>query len=239
MKTGSSIINNHISTDIPQVPVPCRKWVLTQEAFDRLLASLGEDRESAGMRYLEIRSNLIRFFEWRGSPFPEDHADETINRIAKKISESEQIRNPDSYYLGVARMLLLEFNRERVRQEKALNELTRSMINSGQPDDFDARIDCLRGCLEHLSPENRELILKYYHGEKGAKIDRRKELAERFGLQINALRMRALRIRESLQQCVETCQKQCDSNCADSALAALVSQKVVNKSDNPSNSPSF
>jgi DNA-directed RNA polymerase specialized sigma24 family protein len=239
MKTASSTINYHISTDIPQVQVPSRKWVLTQEAFDRLLASLGEDRESAGMRYLEIRSNLVRFFEWRGSPFPQDHADETINRIARKISESEQIRNPDSYYLGVARMLLLEFNRERVRHEKALNELTRSIVTSGQSDDSDARIDCLRGCLEHLSPENRELILKYYNGEKGAKIDSRKKLAERFGLQINTLRMRALRIREGLQKCVENCQKQCGSNCANSALAALVSGKVVNKSDNPSNSPAF
>lgn len=239
MKPSLTTINHFISTDIPQVPVPRRKWVLTQDAFDRLLASLGEDRESAGERYVEIRSNLIRFFEWRGSPFPEDYADETINRIAKRISESEEIRNPDSYYLGVARMLLLELNREHVKQQKALTELTSSMITSCQSDESEAHIDCLRSCLEHLSAENRELILKYYNGEKGAKIDSRKKLAEQFGVSINTLRMRALRIRESLQRCVENCQEQCNSNCTDSSFAALVSREDATINDNPSISPSY
>src|SRR5882724_2197817 len=135
MKSSVRTIDDCISTDTRAGSAPRRRWVLTQEAFDGLLASLGEDRESAGERYLEIRSNLIRFFQWRGSPFPEDHADETINRIAKRISEREEIRNPASYFLGVARMLLLEINRERIRQEQALNELTSLSNTSNQPDE--------------------------------------------------------------------------------------------------------
>src|SRR5258705_1304439 len=87
MKASIRTVNRIISTDMQAVSHPRRKWVLKPEAFDRLLDSLGEDRESAGKRYLEIRSNLVRFFEWRGSPVPEDHADETINRVAKRISE--------------------------------------------------------------------------------------------------------------------------------------------------------
>lgn len=207
MKAALSTVSHCVQTDTPAFPFPRRRWVLTQEAFDVLLASLGEDRESAGKRYLEIRGNLIRFFEWRGCPFPEDHADETINRIAKRISESEEIRNPDSYYLGVARMLLLEFNRERARQQQALSELTSSMISSNQSDESETRIDCLRNCLQQLSSDNRELILQYYAEEKGSKIDRRKKLAEQFGISINTLRMRALRIREHLQRGVENCQE--------------------------------
>lgn len=213
MKSSVRTIDDCISTDTRPGSVPRRKWVLTQDAFDRLLASLGEDRESAGERYLEIRSNLIRFFQWRGSPFPEDHADETINRIAKRISEREEIRNPASYYLGVARMLLLEINRERVMQQQALSELQCSLITSDQPDESEAPLDCLRECLQHLSSENRELILQYYSGERSAKIDSRKKLAERFGIPVNTLRMRALRIREDLQRRVENCQEQCTSNC--------------------------
>jgi len=189
-----------------------------------LLASLGEDRESAGERYLEIRSNLIRFFQWRGSSFPEDHADETINRIAKKISEKEEIRNPASYYLGVARMLLLEINRERVMQQQALSELTYSEITSDQSDESEGRIDCLRACLQRLSSENRELILQYYSGEKSAKIDSRRKLSQRLGIPVNTLRMRALRIRENLQQCIENCQEQCNPNCANGSLGTLASR---------------
>ena len=213
MKSSVRTIDDCISTDTRAVSVPRRKWVLTQEAFDGLLGSLGEDRESAGERYLEIRGNLIRFFQWRGSQFPEDHADETINRVAKKISEREEIRNPASYYLGVARMLLLEINRERVLQQQALSELTYSEITSDQSDESEGRIDCLRACLQRLSSENRELILQYYSGEKSAKIDSRKKLSQRLWIPVNTLRMRALRIRENLQRCVENCQEQCNPNC--------------------------
>src|SRR5688572_31051667 len=80
-----------------------QKWTLTQEAFDKLLLSFGDDRDTGGKKYLEIRSNLTRFFEWRGCPFPEDHADETINRIAKRVGEGEQVLNPMGYAIGVAR----------------------------------------------------------------------------------------------------------------------------------------
>jgi len=221
MKSSVRTIDDCISTDARAGSVPRRKWVLTKEAFDGLLDSLGEDRESAGERYLEIRSNLIKFFQWRGSPFPEDHADETINRVAKKISEREEIRNPASYYLGVARMLLLEINRERVIQQQALSELTYSEITSDQSDESEGRIHCLRACLQRLSSENRELILQYYSREKSAKIDSRKKLSQRLGIPVNTLRMRALRIRENLQQCIENCQEQCNPNCANRSLGTL------------------
>src|ERR1043165_1611062 len=71
-----------------------QKWTLTQEAFDKLLIALGGDRDSGSEKYLELRTNLTRFFEWRGCSFPEDHADETINRMAKKVAEGEEILNP-------------------------------------------------------------------------------------------------------------------------------------------------
>jgi DNA-directed RNA polymerase specialized sigma24 family protein len=198
-------VSNCISNDGQKDSVTRSKWVLTQEAFDRLLASLGEHREIAGERYVEIRKNLVRFFEWRGSDAPEDNADETINRIARRISEGEQIRNPGSYCLGVARLLLLEKNGERARQQQVLAELTNSISNSAEVQQEDARVDCLRDCLQQLPSANRELILQYYCGDGGAKIKIRKNLAARLGIPINTLRMRALRIREELQRLVENC----------------------------------
>lgn len=189
-----------------------RKWTLTQEAFDGLLSALGGDRDSAGERYQEIRSNLIRFFEWRGCSFPEDHADETINRVAKRISEGEEILNPSAYFIGVARMLLLEINKARDRASQALSEMASSQADLPASDPFeseesDARIECLRECLQSLSSDNRELIIQYYQGEKGARIENRKRLTERLKVSVNTLRMRALRLREKLQTCVEDCLK--------------------------------
>ena len=184
---------------------PRQKWALNQEAFDRLLVAFDADRETAGRKYLEIRNNLTRFFEWRGCSFPEDHADETINRMAKRVSEGEEILNHSGYAMGVARLLLLEINKGRQREQSALAEIGAAPDVYVPEDDGESRLTCLRSCLQTLSPDNRELILQYYQGEKGEKIENRKKLLQRLGIPVNTLRMRALRLRERLQACVEEC----------------------------------
>ena len=181
------------------------RWVLTQEAFDGLLACLNSDREAAGRKYLEIRSNLIRFFEWRGCAFPEDHSDETINRVARRVSEGEVIRNPAGYFLGVGRLVLLEVYKEREKEQQSLGELAYSQAESNDFEQLEPRTECLKRCLEGQSPDNRELILHYYQGEKGTKIENRRRLSERLKTPRNTLRMRALRLRERLQVCVADC----------------------------------
>ena len=185
--------------------VPRQKWTLNQEAFDKLLVAFDEDRDTAGRKYLEIRNNLTRFFEWRGCSFPEEHADETINRMAKRVVEGEQILNHSGYAMGVARLLLLEINKGRQREQSALAEISTAPEAYVPEDDGERRLTCLRSCLQTLSPDNRELILQYYQGEKGEKIGNRKKLLERLGIPVNTLRMRALRLREKLQSCVEEC----------------------------------
>lgn len=182
-----------------------QKWTLTQDAFDKLLVAFGGDREDAGRKYLEIRNNLTRFFEWRGCAFPEDHADETINRIAKRVAEGEAIANHAGYAMGVARMLLLEINKGRQREQSALAEMGAAPDVFAQEAEDESRLNCLRSCLQTLSPDNRELILQYYQGEKGEKIGNRKKLLDQLGIPVNTLRMRALRLREKLQSCVEEC----------------------------------
>src|SRR5262249_42201745 len=133
-----------------------RKWALTQKAFDKLLAALGPDRESAAEKYLEVRGNLIRFFEFRGCPYPEDHTDETINRVAKRACEGEEIRNPAGYFLGVARMLLLEIHKERAKERQALSELADAGAVLYEFEELEPRVQCLERCLGNLSTENRE-----------------------------------------------------------------------------------
>ena len=186
-------------------PKTSRKWTLTSEAFDNLLAAFDLDRDSAGKKYLAVRANLIRFFEWRGCPFPEDHADETFNRVARKIEAGEDIRSPSSYVMGVARLLVLEIIKSHSRQREALDEYQKSFNEVADIPDSEDRIDCLQKCLQQLSPENRELIIQYYQGDKREKIENRKKLGDRLGVAMNTLRMRAQRLREHLQSCVEEC----------------------------------
>jgi len=183
-----------------------QKWTLTQEAFDRLLAALGHDRDTAAARYLEIRRNLVRLFEWRGCSTPEEYADETINRCARKMGEGDDIRDVPTYCIGIARMVLLEMRRDRAREARPLEEAPEPRVPAAEPEmDVDRRAECLRGCLGQLSPDTRKLILHYYQGDKGDKIRNRKSLTELLGVPASTLRMRALRVRERLQMCAENC----------------------------------
>ena len=51
----------------PEVGAPQATWTLmSQNAFDRLLAAVGEARDAGARRYIELRRNLVRLFEWRG-----------------------------------------------------------------------------------------------------------------------------------------------------------------------------
>ena len=182
-----------------------RRSELAREALDGFLNSLGPDRDAAGTQYLAIHKNLVRFFEWRGCPFPEDHADEAITRVAKRIAGGEEIRDPASYVIGVARFLLLEIYKEQEKERRIAAAQPDVQPDSGESDQVEQRAECLRRCLDQLSPANRELILQYYEGERSQKINNRKQLTEKLKLSVNTLRMRALRIRGSLQECMEGC----------------------------------
>src|SRR5438309_6302132 len=85
-----------------------KDWTLTKEAFERLLSSLDARRDRAGEKYENVRRKLIEFFEARGSHSPADHADETINRVARRLDEGESIQDLSAYFYGVARLLFKE-----------------------------------------------------------------------------------------------------------------------------------
>jgi DNA-directed RNA polymerase specialized sigma24 family protein len=190
----------------PVSDAPRQKWSLTQQAFDGLLSSLGPDRDAAADRYLEIRKNLVRLFEWRGCPTPDEYADEAINRCARKIGEGEEIRDVATYCIGIGRMLLLEMSRDRTKEERPLDQATEPPAVPVEPENDDERgVECLQRCLAQLAPENRDLILSYYQGDKGEKIKKRKGLKDLFGIPASTLRMRALRLREKLQVCAQNC----------------------------------
>lgn len=184
-------------TDRPS-RAPDGRWSLTQESFDSLLAWLDSDRERAGRRYEEIRRRLIKIFACRGCHEPEDLADETINRVAKKVADISATYegDPALYFYGVANKVHLESVKKRPASPAP---------PAPQAEEFEREHDCLERCMELLPPRNRELVLQYYHEERGAKIEHRQALADQLGIALNALRIRAHRIRMTLRRCVEAC----------------------------------
>ena len=186
------------------VSSPEKERELTSIAFTKLLAKLSADPEIAGVEYEDLRRRLIKFFEWRGAFFPEDLADETLNRTARKIDEGEEIeKNVIALALGVAHFVFLETSRRPDNRRAQMEELIPvAAPPEHQVEDDDLRVVYLRECLRGLSKESRELIIEYYREEGRAKIEDRKALAEKLGISLNALFSRAKRIRDRLEQCV-------------------------------------
>ena len=179
-------------------------WRLTQEAFDAFLARLDPDRARAGERYEALRAKLVRFFDWSGVRAAEEWADETINRAARKIEEGEEVRNLQAYCGGVARMVAREATKAQERAQE-LDERTPAPADDEETAELERRRECLRSCLAALPPDHRELVLGYFAGDSRARIDGRKELAARLGVELNALRIRVHRIRAKLELCVRDC----------------------------------
>jgi len=181
---------------------------LTEQAFIRLLERLGDDEEQAAQKYEDLRHTLIRSFEWRGAPFPEEHADETLNRLARKLDEGVEIRNFSEYTYTVARLVWLEALKGDQKRREPLDELEHEPVardTSHEIAEKEARLNCLDDCLDALPAESRDLIMEYYVDEKRGRIDRRRNLAERLGLRRDALANRAQRLRDKLEQCVTQC----------------------------------
>jgi DNA-directed RNA polymerase specialized sigma24 family protein len=196
--------------------MPRADITLTQHAFARLLQWLDDGIDSRGERYLDMRQRLARYFDRRNRPLPDDLADETLNRIARTLTDDGTISvtPPARYCYVVARFVLLDDTRRREHTTVPLNGPRRletpapSPANpdpDGEPARSERQFDCLERCVETLAAAQRTLILDYYGDERHAKIAHCRALAERLGITLNALAVRACRIRDTLEACVEDC----------------------------------
>ncbi len=172
---------------------------LRQEEFDRLLSWLDSDHERAGLVYEKIRWRLIAILASRGCAIAEELADETIDRVARRVIDiqSTYVGDKAIYFLGVM---------NNVHHEYLKRPPLPRLVEPNDDIEAKERVHlCLDNCLEKLSPHARQMIQRYYAESKRAKIDLRKLIAQELGTSINTLRLRALRIRGKLQACIQQC----------------------------------
>lgn len=183
------------------------KWTLTPEAFDKLLNAFSEDRDEAGIQYELARRRLVRFFEWRGIGNAEECADETLNRVARRIDEGQKIDKLMPFIYGVAHNILLEENKRRERAPIDLDHAPPEglVVLPPEPVDPDLRLSCLDHCMEELGLETANVILGYYEGQGRVKIENRRKLADKLQIPLNALRIRVCRNKRTLEDCITEC----------------------------------
>lgn len=187
-----------------------KNWAPTQDAFQNFLKWLDQGVDSGGERYLEMRRRLISYFDRKNCLSADDLADETLTRVAQKLDEKGAITglSPAHYCYVVAKFVFLEYLRRPEQGQTSIEDLPgplQSGTNSAIKAFTQDRMECLELCLKKLPSEDRELILDYYQGEHRVKIERRAHLAERLRLSLNALSIRACRIRQRLELCVRRC----------------------------------
>lgn len=177
---------------------------LTATALRGLLDRLGGDAEKGAAELAALHRRLWEFFDRRGVPEPALLADETLDRVARRLEEGEAVESVRAYCYGVAKRVMLEWHREHAREAAALRESLQGEPPASAPLD-EARVACLERCLGELPSESREFILRYYQGQGSVHLGERKGLAEALAVSSGALKMRAYRIRGQLEDCLARC----------------------------------
>lgn len=197
-----------------------KDWTLNQTALNQILNWLDAGWDSHGESYLEMRRRLVFYFDRKNCFSPDDLADETLNRVARKLEEKGGITNvsPAHYCYIVAKFVFLESVRGEKHTGKSVEEITESgaalpaLTTPSRPGEAaegrEKMLKCLEHCLARLPSDDRNLIVEYYQSERKGKIERRSGLAARLGLTLNALSIRACRIRSKLENCMKSCSQE-------------------------------
>lgn len=184
-----------------------KKTVITPNDFDVLLGWLDENRDKAAEKYEKIRQRLIQIFCNRGCYEAEELADETFDRVARKLPGTiETYRGePALYFYGVANNVYHEWIRRQARSKPL--EFEEEIPAPVEAERATEEIECLKKCLTGLSYENRRLVVSYYSKQKRSRIELRKHLAGLCGITPGALQIRVYRIRQTLRECITGCLK--------------------------------
>ncbi len=193
-----------------------KDWVLTAEAFGKLLLSFDENQEKASLIYEDIRKRLIRQFTAGQSLFADEQADEVFNRIARKIAEENFMldrENPYPYFHQVARYVLLEYQRKSRRKILGLEDLSAGEEPSYNTADIlektyekfrtELGLKALRQCREHLDTQELVMLDKYNEALGKDKKHRHQQLAINLGKSQNALKISVSRARNKLIECAK------------------------------------
>ena len=173
----------------------------TPAEFEKFLAWLDPERDEAARQFERIRKRLIQIFIARGCIDAEMLSDEVINRVCVRI-EQVKLNYPDPLRCCVG--FVDNVHREYLRDERKKDNVNwppsrRSTVELERED------TCLNECLDELTTSDRQLVERYFQGEKGIRIAGRRRLALERKLTSNALRIQAFKLRKKLRSCFNAC----------------------------------
>lgn len=175
---------------------------LTAESYSLLLKTFSSDEEAAANAHAKLRDSLVRFFQIKGDSDPDEAADETLDRVAVKLSENVLIEDLTKYSFGVARFVFLERLRKTNKEKKAFE----NYLAENERQKFDEETDDFspfRECFESLAGDDKSILQKYFDDLPHAELnENRQKLTDKLGISLNNLRLKIFRLRRRLEDCV-------------------------------------
>lgn len=138
----------------------------------------------------------------KGISEPEYAADETIDRAAVKLLAGNTVPDVERYCWGIAKYIAKERWRREQRESSIFLLFIQNLAN-----DCDEEIEriqrILKPCFDQLAAEEQELLLAYCQVPNGrARAEHRRRLAGAIKTTVLGLRMRVMRLRSILTECV-------------------------------------
>jgi DNA-directed RNA polymerase specialized sigma24 family protein len=176
---------------------------ISQEQFAGLLLKLGKEPLESGARYEALRTRLIFYFRRKCLDFPEDLADEVLDRLARRLAEGTEIDSLTAFALGIARFVAQE-QASKPFQIQVLEDTFFNNIPADSPtESMEERFSGMEHCLNRMTAADVELLEKYYLGDGESLIRARKSISETLKISPESVRQRIFSIRRRMRQCME------------------------------------
>ena len=182
-----------------------RQRHITPESFASLLAALG-DTPPGGARYEQLRAKLIFFFSRRLLAFPEDLADEVLDRLAYRLSQHTAIASAEAFALGIARHVAQEQSGRKSQPQNVDHTFFDNVSAPTVTLSNEEEIVRMEHCLKKLPSSEARLLKGYYCAAGNSQVKARKSLAETLGISPSALRQRVFLARQRLRNCMTAAQ---------------------------------
>ena len=174
----------------------------SSQSLQALLQALSTGTDEPSAAYLKLRGTLIRFFQIKGEIEPESACDETIDRVALKLSQGIQIDDVTKYSFGVARFVFLERIRSAEKNRKAAQNFYEDRTTDHEKEDS-AGYSAERECFDSLTFGDQDLLRSYFIDLPHEKlVEHRDKLVRDLNISQNNLRLKIFRLRQRLEKCV-------------------------------------
>jgi len=172
---------------------------VTAASFSLLLAALGDHD---GSQYEKLRAKLIFFFSRRLMGFPEDLADEVLDRLAQRLAQGTEMNSVEAFALGIARFVVQEQHGRKVHVDGVDPDYFDNVPAPSATLNREEDIVRMEECLKKLSRTESRLLRGYYLVAGRNLMDARKKLSATLGISATTLRQRVFLARQRLRDCM-------------------------------------